>query len=105
MTTTQEICRAIQEHRRIVYTYNRAGHAPGEREGNPHIAYYAKTGNLLVDIWKTGGVNTDYRKPPPNWRVYHLDDITVVEIQEQKFSVEPTFRPASNRYHKIVCQV
>lgn len=104
MTTEQEICRAIREHRRIIYTYDRPDRAQGRREGNPHIVFYTKNGHLLVHMWKIGGVSTDPHAPLPDWRSYYLDNLTVVEIQEVRFDVESTFKPDSNRYHDIVCR-
>lgn len=105
MTTEHEIRRAIQEHRRIIYTYDRDGRAAGQREGNPHIVFYTKNRHHMIHIWKTGGVSTDPTEPLPGWRSYYLEDLTVVEVQDIKFDVESTFKPESRRYHDIVCRV
>ena len=107
MTTEQMLCQAIQDRRQIVYTYFRHERAEGKRFGNPHIVYHGKSG-LLVHIWKLGGVKTEPDKSLPDWRLYLLEHLRVICIENQKtrFLIEQTFKPQSPMYRAgIVCQV
>ena len=105
MTTEQEICRAIESRQQITYTHDRDGSAEGIRNGNPHIVYRAKNGHFLVDVWKTGGVQSKPFTPLPGWQTYRLENLTVIDILPEKFDIAPGFNSASSRYHDTTCHV
>ena len=102
MATEQEICEAIQSRKQIVYTCTGGHHAAGEREGNPHIVYNAKSGRTIVSIWKTGGVQTKPDGVLPGWRSYGLDDIQLLRC-DGNFTPQPDFNP--ERYYETLCRV
>ena len=104
MTTEEQICRAILEKRPIVYTYDRDHTVSGERVGNPHIVFHTTGGHQMLHIRKTGGVETE-PEPLPDWRLYFMDYITVVRIQNETFAVEESFNPDYSSYAEITCMV
>ena len=94
MSYLEQIRTAIHEGREITYTYRRLNRAIGERTGVPYVVYRAKSGSLLIDIWKTGGAPTDPSRQLPAWHSYMLEGIAVVRVGDKvpnppKFSLYP----------------
>ena len=104
--TKQKMCQAIREQRKIVYTYNKPNLVNGEREGDPHIVYVTKNGHWMVDIWKTGGLITDYTKEFPGWSYYHLSYINILRLGDN-FICHYKFDPRAPKFvnAKIICSV
>lgn len=105
-TEKNEICKAIQSQKQIVYTCIGEKHVAGDREGNPHILYQSKNGHVLVHIWKTGGVQTDPSGVLPGWRSYHLSDIQLSQVGDS-FETEESFNIHGKPYRNatIICSV
>ena len=103
MATEAEMCKAIQSRQRIVYDCE-GDHPSGEREGHPHIIFRANTGNILVHVWKTRGVQKDPGGKLPGWRLYHLSDI-VLSGTDGNFTPEDSFKPQSPMYPTVICSV
>ena len=107
MTITDELMRAIKEKRPIVYTYEKAGSAIGERQGNPHIIYLSSKKRVgLLGIHKTGGVQTKPNQPLLGWRVYELKYLKILRVEDSHFQVDRSiFKPHSKLYVNKICSV
>ncbi len=106
MATEQEMCQAVKAKQKIVYIYNKEDYAEDEREGDPHIVYWTVNGHLLVDIYQTGGVQTDPSRELPRWKTYHLSDIVLVDTKDG-FGTAGDYDPQCGKYSKatIICSI
>ncbi len=106
MATEQEMCQAVKAKQKIVYTYHREDCAEGKREGDPHIVYETVNGHLLVDIYKTGGVQTDPSRELPCWQTYRLSDIVLVDTKDG-FGVADGYNPQGGKYSRAttICKI
>lgn len=112
MATEQEICTFIKNRQSIVYLYEKAGRAIGERTGAPHIIYRTtRSRSVIVEIWKTGGVQTNPGLEIPGGRSYSLANIVILRVngnfQPQKTKLEggSYFNPAAGMYADTICSV
>jgi hypothetical protein len=103
MTVQEDMCAAIA--RRAVVRITRAKDPPGtSRIGEPHIVYESSAGNVLVDLYQTGGYSSS--EQPLMWRPIALADVRSVVVLDDRFEPRPTYNPRNrSRYRRIICAV
>lgn len=98
---------AISLKKPISYEYVAENRVIGVRYGNPHAIFIATTGNVNIDIYKTGGVSSDETKPLPGWRQYKLKHIVNVIINEDlpEFEIASGYNPNSRQYSRVIAKI
>ena len=102
----KSLCEAIHNRRAITYTYDppEPGYAKGSRFGQPHAVFQASNGNMLVHIYKTGGVQTDPSIILPDWQTYKVRYLQIVDGMGKQFSLAPNYNPHSRMYRQAICK-